>query len=236
MIPPVIHYCWFGRKPLPLEARKCIRSWKRVCPDYEIRCWNESNFDVSMHSFMKSAYESKAWAFVSDYARLKIIYDNGGIYLDTDVELIKSVDTLRTYQCYLGIQQHENLCATGLGFGAVKSNVVIKLMLEQYDGLVYADRIKKEIACPYLNNRVLDKLGYCFSEKPTEIDGTLILPSRYLDPIAPGKDTRILQCEDTYSIHHYSASWMGKKTRLRRKIIRFLGQDNVIKCKHLFRK
>jgi hypothetical protein len=122
MIPKVIHYCWFGGKPLPLDVEQCIRSWKKFCPDYEIRQWNESNYDVGKHPFMKAAYETGSWAFVSDYARLDIIYNHGGVYLDTDVELLKDLQPLLELDCYFGMQQDRNLIATGLGFGAVKGH------------------------------------------------------------------------------------------------------------------
>lgn len=91
MIPKIIHYCWFGGNSLPSDVLKCIKTWEKYCPDYEIKRWDESNFDVNSHPFIKAAYESKAWAFVSDYARLKVVYENGGIYLDTDVELLKNL-------------------------------------------------------------------------------------------------------------------------------------------------
>ena len=93
-IPKVIHYCWFGKGEMPKIAKKCIKSWEKYCPDYEIICHNEDNFDLSQNRYMREAYEAKKWAFVSDFARLKIIYDHGGIYLDTDVELIKPIDDL----------------------------------------------------------------------------------------------------------------------------------------------
>ena len=94
MIPKKIHYCWFGGAPKSKLAKKCIKSWKRKCPDYEIIEWNESNYDVTKIPFMKEAYDAKKWGFVPDYARLDIIYNNGGIYLDTDVEIVKSLDDL----------------------------------------------------------------------------------------------------------------------------------------------
>ena len=90
MIPKIIHYCWFGGKELPIEVKKCIASWRKMCPDYEIIRWDESNFDVGQHPFVREAYKAKVWAFVSDYARLKVVYDNGGIYLDTDVETLRN--------------------------------------------------------------------------------------------------------------------------------------------------
>ena len=210
MIPKIIHYCWFGGNPLPTDVKRCIESWKKMCPDYEIKRWDESNFDVNAHPFTKAAYEAKAWAFVSDYARLKVVCDNGGIYLDTDVELLKNLDSLREYQCYIGVQQAGHLCNTGLGFGATKSNPVVQQMLRKYDEIVFSEERKTEFV---------------------NLGRTLVLPPKYLDPIAPGEGMKLLRCEDTISIHHYSASWMGNKTRLKRRIIRIIGQENVSKIK-----
>ena len=164
MIPKVIHYCWFGNNPLPFEVKKCINSWKKICPDYEIRRWDETNFDVYQNDFIKSAYGSKAWAFVSDYARLKIVYDEGGIYLDTDVELKKSLDELRKNEGFFAIQQEGHYCNTGLGFGAKKENEIVKTMLDLYDDLIYSEENKFSIACPYLNTKALEKYGYSYSD------------------------------------------------------------------------
>lgn len=235
MIPKVIHYCWFGGKPIPNDVKKCINSWKKKCPDYEIKCWNESNFDVNAHPFTKAAYEAKAWAFVSDYARLKVVYDHGGIYLDTDVELLKNLDFLLKYDFYIGIQQVGHLCMTGLGFGAQKFNSIVLEMLNKYDSVNFSIDNKNQIACPYLNNEVIKQLGYIYdSEKCTRIKNNLILPEKYMDPIAPGEGLENLKCKDTISIHHYSASWMGSRIKIKRKIIRKIGQENVSIMKHIF--
>ena len=99
MIPKVIHYCWFGGNPLPNIAVKCINSWKKYFPDYEIIEWNESNFDLFSCDYCREAYDAKKWAFVSDYARFKILYEHGGVYFDTDVEVIKSMDDIYTERC-----------------------------------------------------------------------------------------------------------------------------------------
>ena len=227
MIPKKIHYCWFGNNALPSNVKKCIKSWRKMCPDYEIICWNENNFDVNTHSFTRKAYEEKAWAFVSDYVRLKVIYDNGGIYLDTDVELLKNLDSLLKYQCYIGVQQCEHLCSTGLGFGAEKGNPVIKKMIESYDTIDFKNEDRKMLACPYLNNAVMKDLGYIYENKPILIGQTLILPPQYLDPIAPGKEMKNLKSKDTIYIHHYSASWMGKRVKVKRRIIDLIGQEKV---------
>lgn len=154
MIPKVIHYCWFGGNPLPYEVKKCIKSWEKMCPDYEIKQWNESNFDISDNTFARVAYENKAWAFVSDYARLKIVFDYGGIYLDTDVELLKSLDHLLDNKCYIGIQQAQSLCQTGLGFGAEKNSYIVEKMLEKYSNIEFDVNKKLELACPILNVNV----------------------------------------------------------------------------------
>ena len=130
MIPKIIHYCWFGRNPKPELAVKCIKSWKKRCPDYEIIEWNEDNFDISSCPlYVRQAYEAKKWAFVSDYVRLKVVYDEGGVYLDTDVELKKGLDALLAYDAYFGFEDgtHVN---TGLGFGAVKGAPILKEMMQ----------------------------------------------------------------------------------------------------------
>lgn len=237
MIPKVIHYCWFGGNSLPKDVLRCIESWKKMCPDYEIIQWNENNFDVESHAFVKSAYEAKAWAFVSDYARLKIIFEHGGIYLDTDVELLKSLDSLREYDGYIGVQQCGHFCTTGLGFGAVKGNAVIQKMLNKYNQIIFSLEKKKEFACPLLNDSVMKELGYIYNEEQViDVNGIKVFPPRYFDPIAPGDGMKILKCEDTISIHHYSASWMDNKTKYRRKIIRIVGQENISKIKKVIRK
>ena len=132
-IPKVIHYCWFGKGEMPKLAKKCIRSWKKYCPDYEIICWNEDNFDLSQNRYMREAYEAGKWAFVSDFARLKIIYENGGIYLDTDVEIIKPIDDLTVNRGFMGFDE-KGIVATGLGFGAEKGNEIIG---EFFNGITF---------------------------------------------------------------------------------------------------
>ncbi len=117
MIPKKIHYCWFGGNSLSSEVRECIASWRRFCPDYEIIEWNEKNFDVDCIRYTADAYRDRRWAYVTDYARLKIVYEQGGIYLDTDVELLRPLDPLLENKVYFGMQRAGEV-ATGLGFGA----------------------------------------------------------------------------------------------------------------------
>ena len=235
MIPKVIHYCWFGGKNIPAEVKKCIRSWEKYCPNYKIIRWDETNIDVNCHPFMKAAYEAKAWAFVSDYARLKIVYENGGIYLDTDVELLKSLDVLLENKCFLGIQQSEKLCATGLGFGAVKASSVIFRLLQIYDEVRYSSDKQIEIACPYLNTKVLREVNYHYTDEIWKNEEMTVYPCRYFDPLAPG-DSKNLMCNDTISIHHYSMTWLSKKKQIKRRLICFLGEQRIDKIKNILRR
>jgi hypothetical protein len=136
MIPKVIHYCWFGHNKKPVLVEKCIASWHKFCPDYEIVEWNESNFDVNCISYVRDAYADKKWAFVSDCARLYIVYKMGGVYLDTDVLLHKSLDDLLGYNCWLASDDVRYL-ATGLGFGATRHHPVIGAAMMAYNDYVY---------------------------------------------------------------------------------------------------
>ena len=137
MIPKIIHYCWFGRNPLPESAVKCIDSWKKFFPDYEIKEWNEDNFDVNIIPYTKEAYEAKKYAFVSDYARMWILYHHGGLYFDTDVEVIKSMDDIVARGPFMGIEVEATsgtapLVAPGLGLGVAPSLGLYKDFLDYY--------------------------------------------------------------------------------------------------------
>lgn len=235
MIPKVIHYCWFGGKPLPPEVEKCMRSWRKHCPDYEIRRWDESNFDVTAHPFMKAAYEAKAWAFVSDYARLKVVFDHGGIYLDTDVELRGSLDSLLDNTCYAGMQQVDRVVNTGLGFGAQAGSAVVAAWLHQYDIHSFDNEKRDTLACPYLNTRALEPLGYQVTDQIQFLPGITVYPPRYFDPISPG-DAKNLLCSETVSIHRYNASWQSPAKRFKRRLRQLIGEERVMKLKGVLKK
>jgi mannosyltransferase OCH1-like enzyme len=155
MIPKKIHYCWFGGNPKSEIIEQCIASWKEYCPDYEIIEWNESNFDVNCTPYTAAAYEAKKWAFVSDYARLKVVYDNGGIYLDTDVLLHNRLDELLMHECWLA-QEDIRYVSTGLGFGAQKGHPLIRAMMATYENCVFSytpnTEIDAEAVEQYLSN------------------------------------------------------------------------------------
>lgn len=234
MIPKVIHYCWFGGKELPADVKKCISSWKKYAPDFEIVEWNEANFDVNSNPFTKSAYENKAWAFVSDYVRLYAVYTCGGIYLDTDIELLKPLDDLLDMDFFISVQQSNHLPTTGLGYGACKENRIVKEMLSKYEGIVFSEETKNDYTCPKLNSKVIFEHGYVYCDEVWKTAEITVFPSRYFDPLSPGK-TQNLLCDDTYSIHHYAASWTSGKNRFKRRIFRAIGEDRVHAVKEFLR-
>ena len=219
MIPKKIHYCWFGRGEKPKLAQKCIASWKKYCPDYEIIEWNEDNFDVYAHPYTKYCYENKKWAYLSDYVRLKVVCENGGIYFDTDVEVIKPFDQLLTYEAFYGFENDSNV-ATGLGFGAVANHITIKSMLQQYDNLKSDEQGNfKLVGCPALNTAAIVPFDLKLNGQLQNVGGAQILPVDWLNPY-DDPTGRLEKTENTYSIHWYSKSALSKKAIFRSNITR----------------
>lgn len=225
MIPKIIHYCWFGNKEMPRLAKKCLKSWKKYCPDYEIKLWNESNFDLNVNQYVREAYEAKKWAFITDYARLYIVYHYGGIYLDTDVELIKSLDSLLENEAFFGIEATPNKCiATGLGFGAEKENIMVKEIMDQYSNLPFklANGTFDETPCPDRNTLVFKKYGYTGVDECQMINGAKVLATEYMCP-KNLKTGRVNLTDCTLSIHHYDGSWQPTSTKIKCYIARTIG-------------
>ena len=160
-IPKIIHYCWFGGNPLPELAIKCIESWKKYLPDYEIIKWDESNYDVTKCKYIEEAYKNKKWAFVTDYARLDIIYNYGGLYFDTDVEVIKSFDDLLNNQLFMGFESKDYV-ATGLCIGAIKNNEFIRKNMEEYHKLnFYKENGEFNLVpCPIITTNLLKSMNF----------------------------------------------------------------------------
>ena len=223
-IPKVIHYCWFGDNPLPKSVQKCIESWRKYCPAYEIRRWNEDNFDTSCNQYCKTMAERKKWAFLSDYARLRIIYDHGGIYLDTDVELIRPMDTLIEKGAFMGFECSD-LVATGLGFAAEKEHPFVKENMVYYETLTDFEQIQ---ASPHITTMLMEQYGLVRDCRQTQkIAGMIVYASEFLCP--KNERTGLLnKTKNTYSIHHYDASWFeeswkkSKKKRYRQEKIRYI--------------
>ena len=183
-IPKVIHYCWFGKGEMPRLTEKCIESWKKYCPEYKIVCWNEENFDINQNKYAKEAYEAGKWAFVSDYVRLKVLYDEGGIYLDTDVELIKPLDALIEESGYMGFDDN-GIISTGLGFACEKGNELVGALLADYDDIpfILPDGTYDLTPCPDRNTKTMVKLGMDIENKNQVFMGIMMLPEDCLCPM-----------------------------------------------------
>ena len=214
MIPKTIHYCWFGRGEKPKLAEKCIASWKKYCPDYEIIEWNEDNFDVYMNGYTRMCYEQKKYAFLSDYVRLLVVAEHGGIYFDTDVELLKSVDPLLEHPAWFGFENLQ-FVATGLGFGAEAGNPVVRAMLAEYAPLLEGDQ--GVIGCPTLNTRALVKHGLKLDGTYQALEHAVVYPVEYFNPY-DDPTGRLNKTKNTYSVHWYAKSWLSKGAILRSTI------------------
>lgn len=226
MIPKKIHYCWFGGNEFSAKAKKCIDSWKKFCPDYEIIEWNESNYDINQNPYTQFTYLNKKYAFLSDYARLQIIYNEGGIYFDVDVEVIRSLDDLLQYKAFFGFET-DQFVNTGVGFGAEKYNKSVENMIREYDILL--DGNHGTIGCPILNTEALKKNGLVLNGKNQIIDDGIIFSPEYFNPY-DDPTGRLNITEKTYSIHWFAKSWMDKKTIIRSKLSKPLHRMFGLNC------
>lgn len=236
-IPKVIHYCWFGKNELGSKEKKCIESWKKYMPDYKIIRWDEKNYDISSCEFLKNAYEAKKWAFVSDYARLDIIYNYGGIYLDTDVEVIKKFDDLLNDDAFFGFESKKYI-ANGLGFGARKNNPIIKENLDMYNKLRFDENDLNSISCPKMTTDVLIRHGLVLNNKQQKLDYAIIYPKDFFCP--KDYETGALKISDkTYSIHHYSMTWLSKRDirwrHFQQKVSKIFGKKIALLLMILFK-
>ena len=184
MIPKVIHYCWFGGNEMSALEKKCIESWKMQCPDYEIIRWDETNYDVTKNLYMQQAYAAKKWAFVSDYARLDILYQHGGFYLDTDVELLQSLDAQRTHAAFAGIGCTGGV-NLGLGFGAEAGNALVKEMRDDYDTVSFLnpDGSLNTAPCVKYQTRLLKEKGFVDEDRLQQVESMTIYPTEYFCPM-----------------------------------------------------
>lgn len=210
MIPKIIHYCWFGKKPLPEMALKCKKSWEKFFPDYEIIEWNEDNFDLNSCAYVKEAYEEKKWAFVSDYARFKILYEYGGIYFDTDVEVIKNFDDILEKGAFIGRERIASSFPVnaGLGLAARPKMPIIEEILNSYEKSHFIQSTKMETVVERVT-KILSVYGLSNENKYEVIKGMQIYPFDY-------NIGELNVTINTRSIHWYDASWLDKKMQKRR--------------------
>ena len=209
MIPKTIHYCWFGHNPKPKLAKKCIRSWKRFCPGYKIIEWNEDNYDISSAPlYVRQAYEAKNWAFVSDYLRLDIVWRHGGLYLDTDVEILQNIDKFLINKSFFGLES-DKFVNTGLGFGAEKGTPILAELMQDYQGIpfLFPDGSYDKTTCPVRNTEIFLKHGFVQDGSEQMLDGGIhIYPKRVFNPWNLAL-SRFEKTADTVSIHWYAGSW-----------------------------
>ena len=219
MIPKVIHYCWFGDAPKPKLAEKCLASWKKFCPNFEIVEWNDKNFDLAQSPYLQRRYERKEWAFLSDYARLLIVQEYGGLYLDTDVEVVRPLDKLLQFDAFFGFENREYV-NTGQGFGAVAGHPAVKAMTSVYENLVPdPSGAYPIVTCPSLNTQALLPHGLKLDGSRQTVLGAEILPPEYLCPY-DDEIGKLNLTELAYSIHWYGKSWFSKKDLIRNKLTR----------------
>lgn len=217
MIPKIIHYCWFGGNPLPKSALKCINSWKRFFPQYEIKEWNESNFDVNMMPFTQEAYSARKYAFVSDVARFWILLNEGGIYFDTDVEVVAPFDDIISKGAFMGVEIPSKegalpMVNPGLGLGAEKGNVVIERIFNYYQTLHFQTPEGVQIPGTVVKHTT-HVLATQFNLQPNneiqQLDSATIYPLDYFNPF--DDLTGVLnKTTNTRSIHWFSKTWVDK--------------------------
>ena len=237
MIPKIIHYCWFGGKEKPKLVKKCIKSWEKYCPDFQIIEWNENNFDIYFNTYTRFTSERKLYAYLSDYVRLYAVYKNGGIYLDTDIEIIRPLDSLLDNKCFFGFEL-SGYVTTGLGFGAEVNNKIVEELLNEYNALKEEELLsryakdKRLTGSPTMNMKVFKRHGLLEENCLQKIDEVMIYPSEYFCPFDDVTGEMSIT-ENTYSIHWYGKSALGTKSRIRSHITRPLHRIiNKIRREH----
>lgn len=232
MIPKIIHYCWFGGNEKPELAKKCIASWKNNCPEYEIREWNEGNVSLeSCPQYVRDAYTAKKYAYVTDFVRLKVLCDHGGFYMDTDVELLRSLDPFLADQGVIGFENDE-FVNSGQMLAAEAGHPILAEMMARYEGIEFwkADGSMYLLGCPHVNTDALVNHGLVRNGQEQTVAGFHVYPADWFNPLdsATGE---LNKTANTVSVHWYSMSWIPWWKRLRVKILRRLRRILRALCK-----
>lgn len=237
MIPKIIHYCWFGGNKLPENVKECIESWEKECPDYKIVRWDESNYNINKNNYTRLAYRNKKWAFLTDYARLDILYREGGIYLDTDVKLIKSMTPLIKEGAFMAFEQRGRV-NTGIGFACEPGNPIVGENKRYYEEKKFVDRRGQFVPeiCVKITTKILINHGLKYENNTVQkLNGITVYPSTYFSPKKMGTN-KILLSTDTYGIHLFASSWYSGPKFVKILNYRLIGIKEFIKYKILKRK
>lgn len=237
MIPKVINYCWFGPAPIPNIVKKCIASWKEQCPDYKIQLWNEDNYDVNKILYTKECYKNKKYAFLTDYARLDILYHNGGIYLDTDVFLLKSLTPLLNNGAFMAFEKKGRV-ATGLGMACEAGNPIVKENMKYYEDNNFFNKNGDFVPpiCVPVTTKLLISRGLKYREnKVQHLKDMTIYSSDYLAPKKMGTN-KLNITDNTYGVHLYASSWYKGNKFVKKIKYRLIPLKEFIKYKILRRK
>ena len=243
MIPKIIHYCWFGRNPLTPLAQRCIASWRQFFPDYEIREWNEDNFDVNIIPYTDEAYKVGKYAFVSDYARFWVLYKYGGVYFDTDVEVIRPMDDVVERGPFMGFELMGDKIAVnpGQGLAAEPGMLLYKTILNRYEHLSFLlpdESINPCMMIPMVTE-LLVKEGLKGNGAIEHVASIDIYPPDWFNPFDDALG-RLCKTDNTRTIHWYAKSWMPTepiwKTTLKRTLRRVLGKERVMRLGQLMKK
>lgn len=219
MIPKIIHYCWLSEEPYPKDIEYCISTWKEKLPDYQFICWNTKNFDVNYLAYTKEAFQAKKWAFVSDYIRLYALYTYGGIYLDSDIEVIKKFDDLLENKAFTCFENNDWVAAWI--FGSEQGNPLFKEFMEEYNDrhFILEDGSYDMTPNPKPITKRLIKYGLKLNNEKQELEYITIYPMDYFCPFNPMRVPRKIFSENTYANHHFSGAWKSEEERYYTKIL-----------------
>lgn len=232
-IPKIIHYCWFGRGKLPDDAKKCIESWKKYLPDYEIKEWNEDTFDITSNAYVKEAYEARKFAFVTDYVRLFALYNEGGIYMDTDVEVLKPLDEFLKHHAFSSFENNNSI-PTGL-MASEKGGTWVKKLLDEYTDLHFIQKdgsLDTTTNVVRITNLTEKEYGLKRVSSYQDLGDVTLYPHEYFCP-KDWQTGKINLTENTYAIHHFKGSWHSEKdkklTAKRLECVEKYGEEKGVK-------